>query len=383
MYVYGLASLLDDVDRIQRIDRGGMLTRLESFPESCADALERANALDIPPQITLSGGRTIQYMRPKNIIVAGMGGSAIGGSLLKDWLRDIMPLPIEVPRSYSLPAYADRDTLVFAVSYSGNTEETVSCFVEALERGCMIIALTSGGVLQDNCQELGVPLVQLPSGYPPRSALPYLFLPLTIALRQLGVLPRLDEEVEEAIATLRAVREVVKAETPASQNPAKQVTLRLEASIPLIIGAEFYEGVALRLKTQLNENSKTPATTEILPELNHNMIVGWTGQRDLTRNFSVVLLRDPQEPPAIRERIEATRRLVLDEGAAQIVEIWARGRGRLARMLSTLYVGDYASFYLAILYGVDPTPTPVINELKRRLKTAGERRERLKNRMKG
>jgi glucose/mannose-6-phosphate isomerase len=132
------------------------------------------------------------------------------------------------------------------------------------------------------------------------------------------------------------------------------------------------------MKTQFNESSKTPAKTEVFPELNHNMMVGWTERRDLTGKFSVILLRDQQEPDEIRERIEATRSLVLDEGAARVMEIWSRGRGKLARMLSTLYVGDYASFYLAILYGVDPTPIPIIEELKRRLEKAGKKRELLK-----
>jgi glucose/mannose-6-phosphate isomerase len=374
MSVYRLASLLDDVERIQRIDRDGMRTLLERFPEFCDDALKRAHALEIPPQITLSGSRIIQYTRPKTIIVAGMGGSAIGGSLLKDWLQDILLLPIEVPRSDSLPAYADQDTLVFVVSYSGNTEETVSCFVEALERGCMIIALTSGGVIQDYCHGLDVPLVRLPGGYPPRSALPYLLLPLATALRQLGVLPSLDAEVADALAVLRTVRAEVKPETPVSRNPAKRIALGLEGHIPLIIGAGFYGSVALRLKSQFNENSKTPASTEDFPELNHNVIAGWTERRDLTQNFSVILLRDLQEPSMTRARIEATRDLVLDKGAAQVLEIWSRGKGRLARMLSALYVGDYTSFYLATLYGVDPTPIPVISELKRRLEKGGTKR---------
>lgn len=374
MYVYRMASILDDLERIKSIDGDGMRNHLGRLPEFCEDAIERADKLEIPSLVKVSGGLSIQYTRPKKIVVAGMGGSAIVGSILKDWLRETLPIPIEVPRSYTLPAYADRDTLVFVVSYSGNTEEALRCFLEALERGCMIIATTSGGILQEYCQGIGVPLVRLPGGYPPRSALPYLLLPLATSLRKLGVLRSLDEEVEEAIAVLRKVGEEVKPDTLVSKNPAKRIALGLEAYIPLIIGSGFYESVALRMKTQFNENSKTPAKTEVFPELNHNMMVGWTERRDLTGKFSVILLRDHQEPAEIRERIEGTRSLVLDESAARVLEIWSRGSGRLARMLSTLYVGDYASFYLAILYGVDPTPIPVIDELKRRLDKVGMKR---------
>jgi glucose/mannose-6-phosphate isomerase len=377
MYVYRLASILDDLERIKSIDGDGMRNHLGRLPEFCEDAIERADKLEIPSLVKISGDLSIQYTRPKKIIVAGMGGSAIGGSILKEWLRETLPIPIEVPRSYTLPAYADKDTLVFAVSYSGNTEETLSCFLEALERRCMIIATTSGGMLQEYCQGIGIPLVRLPGGYPPRSALPYLLLPLATSLRKLGVPLSLDEEVKEAITVLREVGEEVKPDTPVSKNQAKGLALGLEGYIPLIIGSGFYKSVALRMKTQFNESSKTPAKTEVFPELNHNMMVGWTERRDLTGKFSVILLRDQQEPTEIRERIEATRSLVLDEGAARVLEIWSRGRGRLARVLSTLYVGDYASFYLAILYGVDPTPIPVIEELKRRLKKTGKKRKLL------
>jgi glucose/mannose-6-phosphate isomerase len=239
----------------------------------------------------------------------------------------------------------------------------------------MVIATTSGGILQEYCQRIRMPMVRLPGGYPPRSTVPYLLLPLAISLRKLGVPLRLDHEMVEAIAVLREVGEEVKPDTPVSRNRAKRLALGIEGHIPLIIGSRFYESVALRMKTQFNENSKTPAKTEVFPELNHNMIAGWTERRDMTGKFSVILLRDQQEPTEIRERIEATKSLVLDESAARVLEIWARGRSRLARMLSTLYVGDFASFYLAILYGVDPTPIWVINELKKRLEKMGKKGE--------
>jgi len=278
-----------------------------------------------------------------------------------------MPIPVEVCRDYSLPAYVDEETLVFATSYSGNTEETLSCFLEAVEKECMTIAVTSDGILQEFSEKTGLPFVKLPEGYPPRTAVPYLFFPLIASLRKLRVLPKVDEEIDEAVGILKEVRKEIRPESPASKNLAKKIALGVEGSVPLVSGFGFYEGVALRMKTQFNENSKTPAKIEVFPELNHNETVGWTGLRRLTKSFSIILIRDHDESPEIRTRIEVTKKLVFDEGAAKVLEIWSRGRGRLARMLSTMYVGDFASFYLAILYGLNPTPVKIIDELKKRL----------------
>jgi len=306
---------------------------------------------------------------PEQIVIVGMGGSAIGGSLLKDWLRASLPIPVEVCRGYTLPAYADEETLVLATSYSGNTEETLSCLLEAVERQCMVIGITSNGVLREFSEKLGLPLVTVPGGYPPRSAVPYIFFALVKVLDTLGILPSMGGEIEEAIAVLKEVREEIRPERPLSNNLAKKIAVGLQGSIPLISGFGFHESVARRMKTQFNENSKTPTTIELFPELRHNTVVGWAGQRSLTKKFGVLLIRDKGEPPEIRRMIEVTKERIFNDGAATVLEIWSRGRGKLARMLSTLYVGDFASVYLGILYGVNPTPTENIDELKRHMFT--------------
>ncbi len=232
----------------------------------------------------------------------------------------------------------------------------------------MIIVISSNGVLREWSEKTRVPLVTLPRGYPPRSALPYLFFPLVIVLEKLGVVPKMGSEIEEAITVLKELREDLKLETPVFENPAKKIAARLQGHIPLITGFGCYVSVARRMKTQFNENSKTPAKSEAFPELNHNEVVGWTGRRQLTQRYGVLLIRDPDESPEIRTRIEVTKRLVFDEGAADVLEIWSRGQGVLARMLSTMYVGDFASFYLALLYGVNPTPVEIIDELKKQMR---------------
>ncbi len=361
-----MSLILDDMKNVAGIDREGMCKIAERFPEQCEDAIKVSKTLMLPKEVKISNTLLMNYGKARNILVVGMGGSAIVGNLLKDWLRKTLPIPIEVCRSYHLPAYADRNTLVLTVSYSGNTEETLSAYLEAVERGCMTISFTSGGLLQEFSEELGVPLVRLPKGYPPRSAIAYLFFPLVSSLEKLKLIGS-TEEVNEAVTVVAKLRDEIKSEIPISLNPSKKIAMALEGSIPFICGFDFYESIALRLKTQFNENSKTLANVEFFPELNHNEIVGWTGLKDLTKRFSVILIRDRQEEAEIKTRIDMTRRLVFDKGAKNVLEIQARGLGKLARMLSAMYIGDFASIYLAILYRTNPTTIKVIEELKKHL----------------
>jgi glucose/mannose-6-phosphate isomerase len=364
-----MSALLDDLEWMNRIDREGMCAILAKFPEHCEEAIDEAKNLRIPRRVRISVRRVLRYGVPKEIVIVGMGGSAIGGSLFKDWLRASLPIPVEVCRGYTLPAYADEETLVLATSYSGNTEETLSCLLEAVEKQCMVIGISSNGILQEFGEKLGLPLVTIPGGNPPRSAVPYIFFSLVAVLNALEIMPSMGGEIEEAIAVLKEVREEIKPEQPISDNMAKKIAIGLQGSIPLISGFGFYESVALRMKTQFNENSKTPAIIELFPELRHNTVVGWAGPRNLTKKFGVLLIRDREEPPEIRKMIEVTKEQIFNERAATVLEIWSKGHGKLARMLSILYVGDFASVYLGILHGVNPTPTKNIDELKKHLTT--------------
>lgn len=377
-----MSSLLDNLDKIKAIDKEWMCGIQEKLPENCEDAIKRSEDLKIPKTLKVTEKISINYGRPRKIIVSGMGGSAIGGNLLKDWLREILPIPIEVCRDYRLPAYADDETLVLTVSYSGNTEETLSVFLEAVERRCMLVAISSDGAIQEFSKKMGLPFVKLPEGYPPRSAIPYLFFPLVITLKKLGVLKGVDDEIREAIAVLRQVREEIKPETPTKKNLAKRIALDVEGSIPAIYGFGFYEGVALRIKTQFNENSKSPGVSLCFPELNHNETVGWTGKESLTKNFTVILIRDRDEPPEIKTRIDVTRKLVFDGKARKVIELGSTGKSKLAKMLSTMYVGDFASVYLAILYDLDPTPVEIIDELKKQLEEHVDKIKELRGKFK-
>jgi glucose/mannose-6-phosphate isomerase len=383
LVVIYLSIILDNEARIKAIDKSNMCGIVERFPELCEDAVAISQSIDFPEEVKLETGKTIRYRTPNHVIVVGMGGSAIGGDLLKDWLKGSSPIHIEVCREYHVPAYAGPDTLVIAVSYSGNTEETLSAFVDAVELGCMSFSMSSGGLLEEFNKLLGLPYLKLPAGYPPRSALPYLFFPLITTLVKIGALGSNQPDVDDAIRVLKPLREEVKVATPTRRNPAKKLAIAVRGSIPMVCGFGPFNAVATRIKTQFNENGKTPAKAESFPELNHNETLGWCGLRRLTNRFSVLLIRSDDEPPEIAARIDATRKLVFEGGTRRVLEIHARGRTRLAKMMSAMYVGDFASVYLGILYGVDPTPVPIIDELKRELELRVNKVSELKKRVAG
>jgi glucose/mannose-6-phosphate isomerase len=350
-----MVTILDKTEKLKEIDKSDMLNHLMKTPDYCQDAINRAKQIKMPKKV-----------KPKNIIIAGMGGSAIGGETLQNWLRDKLPIPIQVCNDYTLPAYANKDTLFFANSYSGNTEETLSAFLDAVRRKCTTITITSGGNLLSFSKELQVSHVTIPSQLPPRVAIPYLFFPLPVLMERMDVLPSIEEDLQKAIQVLKKVGEENSPKIPTEDNPAKKLALELVETIPVIYGFRQYQSVAHRLKTQFNENSKVPSKHDVFPELNHNETVGWEAPETLTKNYSIILIRDHDEPPEIKHRIEITKSLVLHK-AKKVLEIHARGEEKLAKMFSVLRIGDFTSVYLAILQGVDPTPVKIIDEVKKAL----------------
>ncbi len=376
------ATILDQPEEIKKIDKNNMLDHCMKLPDYCEDAIKRARQIKIPKKVEISKEISIKYGKPRNILIAGMGGSAIGGEMLRGWLRDELPVPVEICRDYSLPAYADKDTLAFAISYTGETDETLSAFVDAIRRGCMTIAITSGGHLLSFSKKLNIPHMVIPDGFPSRASFPYVFFPLAILLNRMQIVSDIEGDVEEAISVLRGVSRENSPRNPVENNLSKRLALELEGTIPVVYGFGPYEAVAHRLKTQFNENSKLLSRYDAFPELNHNEVVGWEASEDLTKNFSVILLRDRKAPPEIKYRIELTKSLVSDK-ARNVHEVYARGEGRLARMLSLKFMGDFLSVYLAILRGVDPTPVRSIQVVKRgireRFDLAGRLRAEIEN----
>lgn len=354
-------SILDDIGEMRKIDKNEVLGLCMKTPEYCKDAIKLAQASAVQRFIH----RTAQR-QPRNILITGMGGSAIGGEILQEWLLDRIKIPIQVCKDYVLPAYVNEDTLVFAVSYSGDTEETLTAFLEAVKRKSMIVSITSGGHLQKFSESLGVPCVKVPRGLAPRIAFPYLFFPMIPLLGNIGVVSNYEEEVEEAIQILENIRDENALSVPLKENFAKKLAWELRDSIPIVYGFRQYGAVARRLKSEFNENSKIPSFFDVFPELNHNEIMGWESRQEFTKTFSVILIRDKNEPPEIKQKIELTKELALHK-AKKTLEIHAKGEGKLARMLSVLYLGDLTSVYLAILHGVDPLPVKTISKLKKQM----------------
>jgi glucose/mannose-6-phosphate isomerase len=301
-----------------------------------------------------------------------MGGSAIGGDLLKDWARDKLKVPIEVNREYQLPQYAGKKTLVIVSSYSGDTEESLSAFLDALKRKCMIFCVSSGGALLAAAKKHAVPYLQVPGGMPPRAALPYMFVPLVVFMEKAGFVLGIQAELDEAFALIEKVSKENSPETPMVDSFAKNTAYHIGDSAPAVYGFGVYRSVAQRFKQQFNENSKSAAKWEVFPELDHNEIVGWEGRGEQCKYFSVIFIRDKAEPAEIETRIETTK-AIMERAGLVMFDLEVQGETTLAKMLSTIVVGDFLSVYLAVLRGADPTPVLTINYLKNTLTENGFR----------
>jgi len=306
------------------------------------------------------------------VVVAGLGGSAIGGDLLRTYLVDQVELPILVNRGYTLPGFVGPDTLVFASSYSGDTEETLAACRQAIQRRSQIIGIASGGQLVQLAAEANFSMIRIPAGYPPRAALGYSFVALLLSMAKLGLVSEQGVSLREAQELVRQKGVEYHPSVPLGKNEAKQCALKLRGKFPVIYAwGHHFEAVAIRWRGQLAENSKQLSSHHLFPEMDHNEIVGWGMPEAMMKKTAVILLRDRGEPKPIVKRMEITKELIAPF-AGEIVEAWATGTSLLARLFSLLHLGDWVSFYLAVLNGVDPTPVQRIDMLKRRLAGGSE-----------
>lgn len=354
---------LDDLEAIAALDSEDVLGAVEDLAEQCRDAWEIGTAARGLPD-----GDGVD-----SVIVLGMGGSGVSGDVVASVIEPRFDFPFRVVKSYGpLPAWVGRNTLVFAVSYSGSTEETVASMQEAHDRGARLVTISSGGPLARMASDLGSAHVAIPAGKQPRASLGYLTLPILAVLQSVGLIAGMADEVDEAVAVLADVAKRCHRSVESGENPAKKLALALRGKIPIIYGAYGATATAaMRFKCDLNEYGKSPAFWNFFPELNHNEIVGWTGLRDVTgAHMVIVLLRDPDEHPRIALRFEITRRLI-EPGAADVVELHSEGSSPLARLLSLILVTQLASIYVGLAHGVDPGPVAVIEELKAELSNQG------------
>ncbi|MFP3951060.1 MAG: bifunctional phosphoglucose/phosphomannose isomerase [Candidatus Bathyarchaeia archaeon] len=343
---------LDDQRIIDEMDPGGMLGELRRFPEACREAIATAEEVALP----------FKAHDIHNILVVGMGGSAIGGMILKDWLEGCSKTPITTSRGHHIPGFVGPDSLTVAVSYSGNTLETLSSMREAIDAGSRVVAVTSGGEMLRIARENQIPTIPLPGGKQPRAAFPYQFFTLATLARRIGVASEIWHEVDRAIELLRGLRSSYWEETPARDNPAKQLAMEIRGYIPIFYGSRLLRSVAYRYRTQFNENSKSPASSSFMPEALHNAVMSREAEEGLLSGLCAVLIRDPLDG-LNREREERFREL-LEGRYGKTLEVQASGEGGLERILSSIYLGDYASVYLGLLYGKDPSSTGSISILK-------------------
>lgn len=346
---------LDDPEFVRKNDPKGMLDYTMGFPEQCRKALSISRSADAPRE-----------MREKPLVaVLGVGGSAAGGDFLRALFEAEGSAPCIVVRDYDLPNYVDEDSLVIACSYSGNTEETLTAVESALARGCKVAAVTSGGELARLCEKNGLPLIQIPGGQPPRTALGYLFIPLASLCANLGYIPQPD--FDAAFSELETCAELWSVQNRYGENPTKTLAAYLFGRVPIIYGLGPWQGVvANRWKAQLNENSKIMAFANTFPELNHNEIMGWQlADRQNVANWATVILESGEESKRMQARAKVTRDVFYSKSESFTVD--ARGETLLSQMLTLTYFGDFVSIYLAALYGVDPETIDAINLLKKTL----------------
>jgi len=347
---------LDNASVCRQFDKSGMLDHLHGFPEQCRKAWEKVLKFELPRE----------YAKISNVVILGMGGSAIGGDIVHRLALSESKVPVWVHRDYGLPAFVDADTLVIASSYSGNTEETLSAFTKALETRAKKLVITSGGKLKHLAEREGIPVFVIDYQAPPRAAFPHSFVPLAGIFQKLGLLGDKSADFQEAVDILNKLSKDLIETRPLASNPAKQLATKLQGHVAVIYGAEILSEVAQRWKGEFNENSKAWAFFESFPELNHNAVVGYEFPPEAKERLLVFMLRSSSLNSRNLLRYDVTAKLLAKAGIAyEFVE--ARGKSALAQVLSLVHLGDYASFYLSMLNEVDPTSTDAINFVKQHL----------------
>jgi glucose/mannose-6-phosphate isomerase len=349
-------SILESPETYRLLDPSGMLRHLVQFPEECQRAWHNATDFGYPKD----------YLKVDKVVIAGMGGSAIGGDFVRRLAMLENTLPVWVHRDYGLPPYVDRNTLLIFSSYSGNTEETLSCFSDSLRTQARKIVLTTGGKLKSLAEKERIPVLTIDYEAPPRAAFSHSFVSLLGIFHSLRFLQDKSADMQESLAVMKRVEDSVSERTPLDANPAKQLAADLYGRLAVIYGAGLLSDVALRWKTQVNENSKAWAFHEVFPELNHNAVVGYPFPDEQRHKVMVVLLHSASLHPRISTRYHVTSEILTKAGIKH-KRIEATGRSPLAQMLGTVLLGDYVSYYLALLNRTDPMPVPVIDTLKSRL----------------
>jgi glucose/mannose-6-phosphate isomerase len=347
---------LNDNPSFTTLDTHNYLGEIDNLPAQLQNAYQTGLSLSVPP-----------WQGIQKVLIAGMGGSAIGGDLLIAYTAPFCPLPMVVQRNYTLPAWAHGpETLVIASSHSGNTEETLTAFDQAQENNCHILALCTGGKLAEKARAANIPLWTFEHAGQPRAAVGFSFGLLLALLTKLGFIPEQGAELAKALSAMRKQQEALTPQVPVAQNMAKRLALQLAEHWVMIFGADVLEPVARRWKTQVNELAKTWAQYEVLPEADHNSLAGLQQPKGNLPSAVALFLRGSSNHARNQLRVELTQNAYQHEGVSTAL-VEAQGDSALAQQWTALHLGDYTAYYLAMLYEIDPTPIPALVEFKKQL----------------
>jgi glucose/mannose-6-phosphate isomerase len=345
---------LDDLDYFKKLDTLDMLGEIDNLPDQLDSAYQLGLKHELP-----------EWKDVKQVVIAGMGGSAIGADLIATYCAPLASIPVSVHRDYGLPLFArGAETLVICSSHSGNTEETLDAFEAARTAGCRTIMVSTGGELAKRAREHSVPMWTFEHAGQPRAAVGFSFGLLLAMFQRLGLLPDQRDSLDDALAFMRRSQERIKADIPAVKNPAKRYAGQLMGRWVTIVASDFMAAVARRWKGQINEIAKAGANYEFLPEADHNALAGTMHPQEVLNPHTMTLfLRAPSDHPRNRLRSDLTRKAFMLEGM-NTDHVDARGHTPLAHMWTMILFGDYVAYYLAMGYGVDPTPVQVLVEFK-------------------
>jgi glucose/mannose-6-phosphate isomerase len=351
---------LDDLDYFKQIDTLDMLGEIDNLPDQLASAYQLGMQYDLP-----------DWKDFRQVVIAGMGGSAIGAELLASYCASLAPIPVFVQRDYGLPLFArGAETLVICSSHSGNTEETLDAFESALAAGCRLIVVSTGGELAKRAGEKEIPVWTFEHSGQPRAAVGFSFGLLLAMFQRLGFIPDQKDALEDALASMKRSQQRIKADIPAVKNPAKRYAGQLMGRWVTVVASDLMTAVARRWKGQINEVAKAGANFEFLPEADHNTLAGTMHPQEVLNPHTMTLfLRAPSDHPRNRLRSDLTRKAFMLEGM-NTDHVDARGHTPLAQMWTMILFGDYMAYYLAMGYGVDPTPVEALVEFKRSMSEA-------------
>jgi len=351
---------LDDLDRFKQLDTLNMIGEIDSLPNQMEKAYQSGLKHPLP-----------DWRDFRQVVIAGMGGSAIGADLLASYCASLVPIPVIVHRDYGLPHFArGPETLVICSSHSGNTEETLDAFETAHKAGCRIIVVSTGGELAKLGKEKDIPILTFEHKGQPRAAVGFSFGLLLAMFQRLGLVDDQSDVVMEAVTAMKRSQEFWKADVPAAKNPAKRYAGQLMGRWVTIVASGMLGPVARRWKGQLNEIAKAGANFEVLPEADHNTLAGTINpQETLNAHTMTMFLNAPSEHPRNKLRSDLTRKAFMLEGLNTDF-IKGRGNSPLAHMWTLILFGDYMAYYLAMGYGVDPTPIQALVDFKQAMSEA-------------